>query len=123
MSVINKPVSLAPGCPVKLTNNGQVTASGNSLQFVVPKRPDAGEFSLALQIVGNPSGLTSQLQADFSSGALGTNLANYFGAGPTASGITVIGTANSAPIVAGGPYQLNVTALTSDTFDVWAVIN
>jgi len=123
MAVKNNPVSLAPGCPIKLTNNGQITASGQSLQFTVPKRPDGGEFSLVLQIVGAPVGLTSQLQADFSSGGLGSNLQNYGGAGPTAAGNFVIGTANSAPIVAGALYSLNITALTSGSFDVFAVIN
>ena len=68
-------------------------------------------------------GLTSQLQADFSSGGLGTNLANYGGAGPTAAGITIIGTAAAAPIVSGGLYQLNIGALTSGPFYVWATIN
>ena len=82
----------------------QITASGLSLQFVVPVRPGGGEFSLALQTVGNPVGLTSQFRADFSTGALGTNLANYGRAGPTAAGNFVIDTASSAPIVAGGFY-------------------
>lgn len=121
MAVKNNPVSLAPGYPIKLTNIAQISATG-SLQFVIPPRP-GGEFSLALQIVGNPVGLTSQLQADFTSGGLGTNLVSYGGAGPTAAGITVIGTAATTPIVSGGLYALNITALTSGTFDVWATIN
>jgi hypothetical protein len=60
---------------------------------------------------------------DFSSGSLGTNLVNYGGAGPTAAGNFVIGTAGTAPIVSGGLYQLNITPLTSGPFDVFATIN
>src|SRR6516165_9286120 len=123
MAQLNQTVSLAKGTPIKLTNNGQVAAAGTgTLAFTVPPRPGGGEFSLILQIVvGGITGLTSQLQADFSSGGLGTNLANYSGAGPTAAGITVIGTASTAPIVGGGLYALNITAHTAGPFDVWAI--
>jgi hypothetical protein len=67
-------------------------------------------------------GLTSQLQDDFSSSGLGTDLANYGGAGPTGAGVTIIGTAATALIVASGLYALNITPLTSGSFDVFATI-
>ena len=123
MAQINNLVSLAPGCPIKLTNLAQVSAAGQSLRFTVPPRPGGGEFSLTLQIVGSPSGLTSSIQADMSSGSAGTNLANYVATGPTAAGIFIVGTASTNPIVGGLLYSFNVGALTSGTFDVYATIN
>jgi|SRR6516162_1966398 hypothetical protein len=124
MAVINKSASLAPGAPIKLTNAGQINASGQSLVFTVPVRPGRGPFSLALQIVGSPSGLTSTITADLSSGSLGTNLASYVASGPTAAGIFIVPASSTTnPIVGGLLFSFNVTALTSGSFDVWAVIN
>jgi hypothetical protein len=125
MAQLNTTVSLGPGARVKLTNVAQVGATGTgTLAFTVPPRPGRGEFSLILQIVGaGITGLTSQLQADFSSGGLGTNLANYGGTGPTAAGVTVFPASGTAPIVAGGFYALNITAHTAGPFDVWAILN
>lgn len=123
MSQLNSTISLAPGCPIKLTNKSQVSGTG-SLWFTVPPRPGGGEFTLALQIVGTFSGLTSAIQADASSGNAGTNLANYVSTGPSAAGWFIVPAASTTnPIVGGVLYALNISALSSGGFDVWAVIN
>ena len=124
MALANNPVSLAPGCPVKLTNKGSITGPC-TLQFTVPTRPGGGDFSGFFMALGTLTGLAAALQVDISSGALASNPVSFISSFLSAATPQLVGPGSSTlnPLIVGATYIINVTALTSGPCDVYAVIN